>query len=407
MINSKYNATTNSINIKYSNINSSNVDRVKAKSNYMMGVVNLDNNMDTVIEDNNVRRSRHQLDMGIINSIYNSTNNTIDYMMCSNINSSNMAGLEAKSNYMMGVVNTDNIMTDINEDNVRRSRHTRDIEMPLICRLNHKRVDLRVRFYEEGNPLIEYKYEDRNWKTVNIKRKDDNLSLSNGIRVTIPIKKIIWAAYENKSITELNYKQIKYRDENKDINELYNINNLFISNSWGNIEPENVSQHYDRYDTASEHSYPSSDEQPIRGSDGLSAPEPHTHDEAEQHNNNYDEQPIRGSDGLSAPEPHTHDEAEQHNNNYDEQPIRGSDGLSAPEPHVHDDNPHQDNDDDDAEDDNPNQHEDEELELEEYKHNGETLYIDRNTNAVYKIENGIDSAEQVGDINSHPEDEDE
>ena len=74
-------------------------------------------------------------------------------------------------------------------------------------------------------------------------------------------------------------------------------------------------------------------------------------------------------------------------------------------------------DDDDAEDDNKDQDnhddaeddvdDDEELELEEYKHNGETLYIDRNTNAVYKIENGIDSAEQVGDINSHPEDHDE
>ena len=275
-------------------------------------------------------------------------------MSYSNINSSNVASVKAKSNYLMDVVNLDNNMDTVVEDNnVIRSRQARDIEWRY---LNHKSVNLRVKFNEVGNPQIQYKYEEDGsiWKTVNIKRKDENLSLSKGIRVTIPIKKIILAAHENKSITELNYKQIKYRDENLDINELYNITNLFIPNSGGYIEQENVSQHDDRYDTASEHSPPSLDEQPI------------------------DVEPRRGSDGLSASEPPAHDDME---------PRRGSDGLSASEPPEHDDF----------------NYDSDYVAVEEYVCRGEIFYIDRTTNLVYSIDNN----EQVGDIISHPEDEEE
>ena len=255
-------------------------------------------------------------------------------MTFSNINSSNVDSLEAKWNYMKGILNVGN------NDITPRSRQRLDIEEPLTRDLNHKSVNLRVKFYEVGNPQIQYKYEEDGsiWKTVNIKRKDEKLSLSKSIRVTIPIKKIIFAAHENKSITELNYKQIKYRDENLDINELYNITNLFIPNSGGYIEQENVSQHDDRYDTASEHSPPSLDEQPI------------------------DVEPRRGSDGLSASEPPEHDDF-----NYDS---------------------------------------DEELELEEYVCRGECFYIDRKTNKVYQLDEDEDY-EVVGDINSHPEDDNE
>ena len=281
---------------------------------------------------------------------YNNTTNTIDEMSYSNINSSNEASVKAKSNYLMDVVNLDTVVED---NNVIRSRHARDIEWR---NLNHKSVNLRVKFNEVGNPQIQYKYEEDGsiWKTVNIKRKDENLSLSKGIRVTIPIKKIILAAHENKSITELNYKQIKYRDENLDINELYNITNLFIPNSGGYIEQENVSQHDDRYDTASEHSPPSLDEQPI------------------------DVEPRRGSDRLSASEPPAHDDME---------PRRGSDGLSASEPPEHDDF----------------NYDSDYVAVEEYVCRGEIFYIDRTTNLVYSIDNN----EQVGDIISHPEDEEE
>ena len=120
---------------------------------------------------------------------YNSTTNTIDEMSYSNINSSNVASVKAKFNYLMDVVNLDNNMENVVEDNnVIRSRQARDIEW---CYLNHKSVNLRVKFNEVGNPQIQYKYEEDGsiWKPVNIKRKDENLSLSKGIRVTIPIKK--------------------------------------------------------------------------------------------------------------------------------------------------------------------------------------------------------------------------
>ena len=290
----------------------------------------------------------------MIDCKYNDTTNTIEYMTFSNINRSNVDSLEAKWNYMKGILNVGN------NDITPRSRQRLDIEEPLTRDLNHKSVNLRVKFYEVGNPQIQYKYEEDGsiWKTVNIKRKDENLSLSKGIRVTIPIKKIIFAAHENKSITELNYKQIKYRDENLDINELYNITNLFIPNSGGYIEQENVSQHDDRYDTASEHSPPSLDEQPI------------------------DVEPRRGSDGLSASEPPEHDDME---------PRRGSDGLSVSEPPEHDDF---------------NYDSDVELELEEYVCRGECFYIDIKTNKVYQQDEEDDFI-VVGDIISHPEDEEE
>ena len=272
---------------------------------------------------------------------YNNTTNTIDEMSCININSSNEASVKAKSNYLMDVVNLDNNMDTVVEDNnVIRSRQARDIEEPEPRCLNHKSVNLRVKFYEVGNPQIQYKYEeDESWKRVNIKRKDEKLSLSKGIRLTIPIKKIILAAHENKSITELNYKQIKYRNENLDINELYNITNLFIPNSGGYIEQENVSQHDDRYDTASEHSPPSLDEQPI------------------------DVEARRGSYGLSASEPPARDDF-----NYDS---------------------------------------DEEIEIEEYLSGGQAFYIDRKNNQVYQKKGQGDNIELVGDIISHPEDEEE
>ena len=275
-------------------------------------------------------------------------------MTFSNINRSNVDSLEAKWNYMKGILNVGN------NDITPRSRQQLHIEEPLTRYLNHKSVNLCVKFYEVGNPQIQYKYEEDGsiWKRVNIKRKDENLSLSKGIRVTIPIKKIIFAAHENKSITELNYKKIKYRDENLDINELYNITNLFIPNSGGYIEQENVSQHDDRYDTASEHSPPSLDEQPI------------------------DVEPRRGSDGLSASEPPEHDDME---------PRRGSDGLSVSEPPEHDDF---------------NYDSDEELELEEYVCRGECFYIDIKTNKVYQQDEEDDFI-VVGDIISHPEDEEE
>ena len=275
-------------------------------------------------------------------------------MTFSNINRSNVDSLEAKWNYMKGILNVGN------NDITPRSRQQLHIEEPLTRYLNHKSVNLCVKFYEVGNPQIQYKYEEDGsiWKRVNIKRKDENLSLSKGIRVTIPIKKIIFAAHENKSITELNYKKIKYRDENLDINELYNITNLFIPNSGGYIEQENVSQHDDRYDTASEHSPLSLDEQPI------------------------DVEPRRGSDGLSASEPPEHDDME---------PRRGSDGLSVSEPPEHDDF---------------NYDSDEELELEEYVCRGECFYIDIKTNKVYQQDEEDDFI-VVGDIISHPEDEEE
>ena len=290
----------------------------------------------------------------MIDCKYNDTTNTIEYMTFSNINRSNVDSLEAKWNYMKGILNVGN------NDIMPRSRQRLDIEEPLTRDLNHKSVNLRVKFYEVGNPQIQYKYEEDGsiWKTVNIKRKDENLSLSKGIRVTIPIKKIIFAAHENKSITELNYKQIKYRNENLDINELYNITNLFIPNSGGYIEQENVSQHDDRYDTASEHSPPSLDEQPI------------------------DVEPRRGSDGLSVSEPPEHDDME---------PRRGSDGLSESEPPEHDDF---------------NYDSDEEFEIEEYVCRGECFYIDRKTNKVYQQDEEDDFI-VVGDIISHPEDEEE
>ena len=47
-----------------------------------------------------------------------------------------------------------------------------------------------------------------------------------------------------------------------------------------------------------------------------------------------------------------------------------------------------------------------ELELEEYVSQGECFYIDRKTNKVYKLDEDEDY-EVVGDINSHPEDEEE
>ena len=80
----------------------------------------------------------------------------------------------------------------------------------------------------------------------------------------------------------------------------------------------------------------------------------------------------------------------------DEQPIdvearRGSDGLSASEPPAHDDF---------------NYDSDEELHLEEYICRGESFYIDRTTNKVYQRDED-DVYGVVGDIISHPEDEEE
>ena len=74
-------------------------------------------------------------------------------MSYSNINSSNVASVKAKSNYLMDVVNLDNNMDTVVEDNnVIRSRQARDIEWRY---LNHKSVNLRVKFNEVGNPQIQ------------------------------------------------------------------------------------------------------------------------------------------------------------------------------------------------------------------------------------------------------------
>ena len=335
----------------------------------------------------------------MIHLAYNNTTNTIDDMKYSNINSSNIASAKARINYLMDVVNLDNNMdtavhtvptnldTVVEDNNVIRSRQRLNIKDPRY--LNHKHVNLRVKFNEGVNPQIEYKYEDGIiWKKVNIKRKDANLSLSlsNGIRVKIPIKKIICAAYTNKSIQELNYKQIRFYDENKDINELYNINNLFIPNSGnlfipnsgGYIEPENVSHHDDRYDAGSEHSPPNLDElsasEPIRGSDELSASEPENvspHDDiydtaSEQSQLNVNEVPI-----YVAPKPEYEEQQEKTDNSF---------GLSAPEPDEHNDS-------------------EEEIDVEEYYSNNNLYYIDRATNLIYN-----EDGEVIGDADSFPED---